>query len=71
MAVNMMASTLGSNNKVAITNIAKESKTTKITGGKPSRYMAKINALYTKAKPISCCMIDKTAGNAMAAPAIK
>ena len=37
--------TVGSNNKVAITNMAKESKTTNIKGGSPSRYIAKIKAL--------------------------
>ena len=63
--------TVGSNNKVAITNMAKESKTTNITGGSPSRYIAKIKALYTKAKPSSCCITDKIAGSIIMAPAIK
>ena len=67
----IMDKTVGSNNRVAITKMAKESKTTKITGGSPSRYMAKINALYTKAKPSSCCITDKIAGSIIMAPAIK
>ena len=71
ITVKAIANTVGSNNKVAITKMAKESNTTKITGGSPSRYIAKINALYTSANPISCCRMDKTAGSAMAAPAIK
>ena len=63
--------TVGSSNKVAITNMAKESKTTNITGGSPSRYIAKIKALYTNAKPSSCCITDKIAGSTIMAPAIR
>lgn len=67
----IMDKRVGSNNKVAITNMAKESKTTNITGGRPSRYMAKIKAVYTKAKPNSCCITDKIAGSVIKAPAIR
>ena len=38
-------SMVGSNNKVAITKMANDNNATKITGGSPSRYIAKINAL--------------------------
>ena len=44
-AVKIIARVVGSNNKVAITNMANESKITSITGGNPSRYMANIKAL--------------------------
>ena len=67
----IMDKTVGSNNKVAITNMAKDSKATNITGGSPSLYMAKIKALYTKAKPNSCCITDKIAGSIIMAPAIR
>ena len=67
----IMDKTVGSNNKVAITNMAKESKATNIKGGSPSRYIAKIKALYTKAKPNSCCITDKIAGIIIMAPAIR
>ena len=63
--------TVGSNNKVAMTNMAKDSKTTNITGGRPSRYMAKIKVLYTKANPSSCCITDKIAGSIIIDPAIR
>ena len=69
-AVKIMARVVGSNNKVAITRIANESRITSITGGSPSRYMAKIKELYTKARPNSCCMMDKTAGRAIIIPAM-
>ena len=67
----IMDSKLGSNNKVAITKIANESNITNIIGGRPSRYMAKINALYTKANPSSCCMTERIAGRMIIAPAIR
>ena len=67
----IMDKTVGSSNKVAITNMAKDNKATNITGGSPSRYIAKIKALYTKAKPSSCCITDKIAGSIIMAPAIK
>ena len=63
--------TVGSNNKVAITKMANDNNATKIIGGSPSRYMANINALYTNAKPSSCCITDKIAGSIIMAPAIK
>ena len=69
--VSMMASIVGSKSRVAITKTANEMATTSITGGKPSRYIAKRNALYTKANPISCCIMDSIAGKAIIAPAIK
>ena len=50
----MIANSVGSTNKVAITSIAKDNKIISINGGRPSLYIAKINALYTKAKPNSC-----------------
>ena len=67
----IMDKTVGSSNKVAITNMAKDSKATNIKGGSPSRYIAKIKALYTKAKPSSCCITDKIAGSIIMAPAIR
>ena len=66
----IMDKMVGSNNKVAITNMAKESKTTNMIGGSPSRYIAKIKALYTNAKPSSCCITDNIAGRIIMAPAI-
>ena len=66
-----MDKTVGSNNRVAITRMANDNNATKITGGSPSRYIAKINALYTKAKPSSCCITDNIAGSIIIAPAIR
>lgn len=62
---------LGSTSKVPITKMAKESKMISMMGGRPSRYIAKINALYTKANPSSCCITDKIAGTSIMTPAIK
>jgi hypothetical protein len=45
ITVKIIASKVGSSNKVVITKIAKESSTTRMRGGRPSRYMAKINEL--------------------------
>ena len=67
----MIDKTVGSNNRVAITKMAKESKTTNMIGGSPSRYIAKIKALYTNAQPSSCCITDKIAGRIIITPAIK
>ena len=64
-------SMVGSNNKVAITKMANDSNTTKIIGGSPSLYMANIKALYTNAKPSSCCITDNIAGSIIIAPAIR
>ena len=61
---------VGSNTKVAMTKMANDSKITKIIGGSPSLYMANIKALYTNAKPSSCCITDKIAGIIIMAPAI-
>ena len=41
----IMDKTVGSNNRVAITSMANDNNATKITGGSPSRYIVKINAL--------------------------
>ena len=70
ITVMMIDKTDGSTNKVAITKIAKENATIKNRGGNPSRYIANINELYTKAKPSSCCIIDNIAGKAIKSPAI-
>ena len=50
----MIAKSVGSINKVAMTSIANDNKTMSINGGKPSLYIANMKALYTKAKPNSC-----------------
>ena len=71
IAVMMIESREGSNKSVAITKIANESKKTKMSGGSPSRYIAKMKALYTKAKPSSCCMTESIAGSIIIIPAIK
>jgi hypothetical protein len=71
ITVKIIANTVGSNNKAAITNTANDKPITKIAAGNPSLYMANRKALYTKANPNSCCMMDKIAGKAIIAPAIK
>ena len=71
ITVMMIESSVGSNKSVAITKIANESKKTKISGGSPSRYIAKMKALYTNANPSSCCMTESMAGSIIMIPAIK
>ena len=70
MIVKIVDKIVGGSNKVATTNKANEINTIRIMGGNPSRYIANINELYTKAKPSSCCIIDNIAGKAIKSPAI-
>ena len=69
--VSIIANTCGSNSSVAMTKTANDNNTINITGGKPSRYIANIKALYTKANPSSCCNMERIAGSVIIAPAIK
>ena len=70
MAVMIVDKIVGSTSNVAMTKIANDKRATNIAGGKPSPYIAKIKALYTKAKPSSCCMMHSTAGKPIIIPAI-
>ena len=71
IAVKIMANKKGSTNSVATTSNEKVKTIIKIMGGNPSRYIAKINALYTNANPISCCIMERIAGNDIMAAAIR
>src|SRR5574343_2065607 len=70
MTVNAINRVLGSMIKEAITNAPKDDLMIRICAGKPSRYMAIRNDVYTSARPNSCCKIDKTAGAIVMAPPI-
>ena len=62
MAVSTRASTFGSISRVATTKTAKENPTIRTRAGSPSLNITRKKEKYTRARPVSFCIMESPAG---------